>query len=269
MVLRIYAALTIALACGLAGCSSSQNVQMAAALYEGDVMAISGSRDREASATKSSDVTGSIPSTAASNSSVSGTAEGSKVASRGTTPKSMPNSMPKPKLPGSEQARLAAPPKVAVRKLEEPLYRAPETQSAQLQGPASPLAAQNGSPAGPEKAVVLASANPTQRLDAAPLSLQSGSDRSGSLSLSYPTDAVELVEKDRRAVIDFATRHGSKDGSKGPITIVTGPSSGSNPLEGMLRVQERGRRLGQLLAAHGTVDVRFEPEMPRDSVRVD
>jgi hypothetical protein len=83
--------------------------------------------------------------------------------------------------------------------------------------------------------------------------------------LSYPTDAVELSEKDRRSLIGFVSRRGPAD----RITVVTGPSVGANPLEGLLRVQERGRRLGELLATHGSVEVKFEPDLPRDSVRID
>jgi len=205
----------------------------------------------------SADVTGSIPPKETSKSPLAGNA--------GAAAKLRVGGREFPQQSGADAARLPDLSRSAARKLDEPLYRPTAPQTAQAQQP-SAIVAQGGSSSGdPANAMALASPGTVPTRNVVVASIQPVPSRSESISLSYPTDAVELSEKDRRSLIGFVSRRGPAD----RITVVTGPSIGANPLEGLLRVQERGRRLGELLATHGPVEVKFEPDLPRDSVRID
>jgi len=199
----------------------------------------------------SADVTGSIPPKETSKSPLAGNA--------GAAAKLRVSGREFPQQSGADAARLPDLSRTAARKLDEPLYRPTAPQTAQAQQPSASVV---GDPA---NAMALASPGTVPTRNVVVASIQPVPSRSESISLSYPTDAVELSEKDRRSLIGFVSRRGPAD----RITVVTGPSIGANPLEGLLRVQERGRRLGELLATHGSVEVKFEPDLPRDSVRID
>jgi hypothetical protein len=261
MTVRIYAALTIAFAFSLAACSTNPGVPEAASSgsQSGLKLAV-GKGDGEGSASRSDDVTGSIS-----------PKESPKVRATGGPEINAPtlragNQKPEQQS-GAGGARLPGPAKTATRKLDEPLYRPLESQMPQPQRPSSE---RSGTPTQSKSTdsvsvSALASEGAARTRQVAVGSAQPAWNSSGPIDLSYASEAVDLSEKDRRSVIGFAARRGSKD----PITVVTGPSVGGNPLEGLLRSQERGRRLGDLLAAYGPVEIRFEPDLPRDSARID
>jgi len=260
MTVRIYAALTIALACSVGACSTSPGVpgtQASSSLSPGPSSEVTaklaaGKGNGEGLA----DVTGSIPPKEVSKSGSAATAA-ARLRTNGHQPR---------QLSRAEEAPLPDVSKPAARKLDEPLYRPPTSQTSSLAQQPSAGVAQGSSTSGdPTNAMALASAGTAPTRNVVLASVQPVPSRSESISLSYPIDAVELSEKDRRSLIGFVSRRDPAD----RITVVTGPSIGTNPLEGLLRVQERGRRLGELLATHGPVEVKFEPDLPRDSVRID
>jgi len=259
MTVRIYAALTIALACGVGGCSTNPGVpgtQASSSVSpdsssEGNAKLSLGKGNGEGSA----DVTGSIPPKEVSKSG-NAPAAVARMRASGAQPQQQSR---------AEETRLPEVPKTAARKLDEPLYRPPATQTSQAQQPSASVTPGSTASGDPTNAMALASAGTAPTRNVVVASVQPTPSQSESISLSYPTDAVELSEKDRRSLIGFVSRRGPAD----RITVVTGPSSGANPLEGLLRVQERGRRLGELLATRGPVEVKFEPDLPRDSVRID
>ena len=245
MTVRIYAALTIAVACSLAACStapSGSGVSSSSQVSVSEIDPIPGLEKSElgASTAASADATGSIPTEASPKTGGSGDV----IATWPDIPRSQSSGRAsrEPRLDGS---------KTATRKLDEPLYRSPETQILSDKATNVAMAPAHG--------------GATPGSDVAAPSTQSISNQSGSISLNYSSEAVDLSEKDRRNAIGFVVRRSSNE----PIVVVTGPSAAASPLEGLLRVQERGRRLSELLGAHGPVEIRFEPNLPRDSVRID
>jgi hypothetical protein len=266
MTMRFYAALTIALSCGLSACSTAPVVPETGS--SGQMSAAPGSKsDPQLALAKghgeaaSSDVTGSVPAKEVSKSK-SSAAENAAV----TATTSRRDSQKTKQQSTSEATRRLDVNKTATRKLDEPLYQPGKARLSQAQRLSSEPSIAAARIAGdPANAMALASSGTAPAREIPTGSILPASNRSKSISLSYQSDAIELSDKDRRNVIVFVTQRDAKD----TITVVTGPSVGTNPLEGMLRSQERGRRVGELLAAHGPVEIRFEPDLPRDSVRID
>ena len=267
MTVRIYAALTIALACSVGGCSTSPGVTGAqASASQAGVSSESAAKLAlgKGNGEGSADVTGSIPPKETSKEtskeiSKSSSARGSRAAAAKFRANGQESHSPQQQRM-TEEAPFPDQSSTAARKLDEPLYRPIAARASQAQQPSA-----GGASNDPANAMALASAGAMPARQMVTGSIQPTQNRLDSISLSYPTDAVDLSEKDRRNVIGFLARRGPAD----RITVVTGPSIAANPLEGLLRVQERGRRLGELLATHGPVEVRFEPDLPRDSVRID
>src|SRR5664279_3539693 len=177
MTVRIYAALTIALACSVGACSTSPSVpgaQASSSLSSGPnsegnpkLAAVKGNGDGSA------DVTGSIPPKETSKSPLTGNA--------GAAAKLRVSGREFPQQSGADAARLPDLSRTAARKFDEPLYRPTAPQTAQAQQP-SAIVAQGGSSSGdPANAMALASLGTVPTRNVVVASIQPVPSRSESI----------------------------------------------------------------------------------------
>jgi hypothetical protein len=143
----------------------------------------------------------------------------------------------------------------AAPRLTEPSFRVTAVQNANA-SPVSPGPAQ-GETLRPDALSTVREIG--TRSEVAP-----GRTPAAALSFRYAPDALDLSDTDRQSLAEFAKRQSAKK-----MLVLTGLSAGQSPLETMLRAQERGRRLDALLRSLGEIEIKYDPGLARDVVRIE